>query len=184
MNTTHTVIYTSYGTPVSLVLLGVRLFLGLMIFAHGYNKVFRGGKLAGTAGWFHAIGMRPGKLNASLAAGTEMGVGVLLSLGLLTTFAAAGLVALMVVAIGSVHRKNGFFIINKGGGIEYCLAIAVSAFVPGVIGPGRYSLDHAWNVLNWTKGTELLIVLVLGVGGALVQLAAFYRPPKGAGDTA
>ena len=166
------------------MLLGVRVFLGLMIFAHGYNKVFRGGGLAGTAGWFHGMGMRPGNLNAALAAGTEMGVGVLLSLGLLTTFAAAGLVSLMVVAIWSVHRKNGFFIINKGGGIEYCLAIAVAAFVPGVIGAGRFSLDYAWNVLTWTKGTELLIVLLLGVGGALLQLAVFYRPPKDSGDTA
>jgi putative oxidoreductase len=181
---TQTFIYTSYGTPVSLVLLGVRVFLGLMIFAHGYNKVFRGGGLAGTAGWFHGMGMRPGNLNAALAAGTEMGVGVLLSLGLLTTFAAAGLVSLMVVAIWSVHRKNGFFIINKGGGIEYCLAIAVAAFVPGVIGAGRFSLDYTWNVLTWTKGTELLIVLLLGVGGALLQLAVFYRPPKDSGDTA
>ncbi|MGD1012904.1 MAG: DoxX family protein [Acidimicrobiales bacterium] len=175
---THTIIYSSYGTPVALVLLAVRLFLGLMIFAHGYNKVFRGGGLAGTAGWFDSMGMRPGKLNATLAAGTEMGVGVLLSVGLLTTFAAAGLVSVMTVAILTVHRKNGFFIINKGGGIEYCLGIAVAALVPGVLGAGRYSLDYAWNVLTWTKGTDLLIVLLLGVGGALFQLAIFYRPPK------
>jgi putative oxidoreductase len=127
--------------------------------------------------------MRPGKINALLAAGTEMGVGVLLSLGLLTTFAAAGLVSVMTVAILTVHRKNGFFINNKGGGIEYCSAIAVAAFVPGVIGAGRFSLDYAWNVLTWTRGTDLLIVLLLGVGGALLQLAVFYRPPRGTGDT-
>jgi putative oxidoreductase len=174
----HTVVHFTCSTPVDLVLLAERLFLGLMIFAHGYNKVFRGGKLAGTAGWFHSIGMRPGTLNAALAAGTEMGVGALLALGLLTTFAAAGLVALMTVAILTVHRSNGFFIINKGGGIEYCLAIAVAAFVPGVLGAGRFSLDHAWNVLAWSKTTDLLIVLLVGVGGALAQLAVFYRPVK------
>jgi putative oxidoreductase len=178
---THTLIYSSNSATVNLVLLAVRLFLGLMIFAHGYSKVFRGGKIAGTAGWFEKIGMRPGKINALLAAGTEMSVGVLLTLGLFTTFAAAGLVALMTVAIVTVHGKNGFFIINKGGGFEHCLALAVAALVPGVLGAGRFSLDHAWNIFAWSATTDLLIVLVLGVGGAFAQLVVFYRPPKNAG---
>ncbi len=76
------------------------------------------------------------------------------------------------------HRKNGFFIINKGGGIEYCLAIAVSALVPGVLGSGRYSLDEVWNFAQWTPGVRLVLVLCLGVGTALAQLAVFYRPSR------
>jgi len=178
---THTLTYSSNSTTVNVVLLVVRLFLGPMIFAHGYNKVFRGGKIAGTAGWFEKIGVRPGKLNAFLAAGTEMGVGVLLTLGLFTTFAAAGLVSLMTVAIVTVHRQNGFFIANKGGGIEHCLALAVAALMPGVLGAGRFSLDHAWNIFAWSATTDLVIVLVLGVVGAFGQLALFYRPVKNAG---
>ena len=54
----------------NIALLIARVGLGLMIVAHGYAKVFRGGKLAGTAGWFESIGMKPGKLNAVMAAGT------------------------------------------------------------------------------------------------------------------
>jgi putative oxidoreductase len=177
---THALVYSSDSTTVNLVLLVERLFLGLMIFAHGYHKVFRGGGIAGTAGWFDSMGMRPGRLNAVLAASTEMGAGVLLSVGLLTAFAAAGLVAVMTVAIVTVHRTNGFFIINQGGGIEYCLAIAVAALVPGVLGAGRYSLDSAWHVLAWSATTNLLIVVLLGVGGALFQTAIFYRPPTNA----
>jgi putative oxidoreductase len=76
-----------YPVTINLVLLAVRLFLGLTIFSHGYAKVFRGGKLAGTAGWFDSIGMRPGKINAFMAASTELGVGVLLTLGFLTPVA-------------------------------------------------------------------------------------------------
>ena len=83
-------------------LLLLRAALGMMIFVHGYNKAFRGGKLAGTGRWFESMGMRPGKVHATLAAGTEMGVGVLLVLGLLTQLAAAGLIALMVVAFWTV----------------------------------------------------------------------------------
>lgn len=162
----------------NVVLLVVHLFLGLTIFAHGYRKFFRGGKLAGTAGWFDKIGMKPGKLNALMAASTEVGVGVLLTLGLLTSLASAGLISLMVVAIVTVHRKNGFFITNPGGGIEFCVALAVMALALGTLGAGRYSLDCAWNVLDWSQTTGLAVTAALGVGAALLQLAVFYRPPK------
>jgi putative oxidoreductase len=168
----------TYSTTLNVVLLIVRLFLGPMIFAHGYAKFFRGGKIKGTAGWFDSIGMKPGLLNAYLAAGTEMAVGVLLAVGFLTTLACAGLVALMLVAILTVHRKNGFFIINKGGGIEYCLAISVMALAQGTLGGGRFSIDHAANVLHWTNTTNFTVVLVVGVLGALLQLAVFFRPPR------
>jgi putative oxidoreductase len=168
----------TYSAATDLVLLAVRLFLGPMIFAHGFRKAFRGGKLLGTAGWFASIGMRQAKLNAVLAATTEMGVGVLLALGFVTPIASAGLVALMTTAIVTVHWKNGFFIFNKGEGIEYTLGVAVMALVPSAVGPGRFSLDHAWGLLHWTPVTRLVVTLVLGIGGALAQLSAFYRPPR------
>lgn len=171
------------GVSVNVVLLVVRVFLGAMIFAHGYNKVFRGGRLKGTASWFESIGMRPGPLNAYLAAGTELAVGALLVLGLLTTLASAGLMALMIVAIVTVHRFNGFFVFNKGQGVEYCLAIVVMTLVSGTLGAGRYSLDHLLRhtqPVHWfvRPSHALIVTVVLGVGGALLQLAAVYRPPK------
>ena len=169
--------YVGYSHTVNLVLLAVRLFLGLMIFAHGYQKFFRGGRLAGTARWFESIGMKPGPLQARLAATTEVAVGVVMTLGLLTQFAAAGLIALMTVAIVTVHRQNGFFNFNKGQGVEYNVAIIFMALVPGVIGSGRYSLDHVFNLYRWSPSTSLIVVLGLGFGGAALQLLAFYRPP-------
>jgi putative oxidoreductase len=172
--------FTSNGHPVTIdvVLLAVRLFLGPMIFAHGYQKFFRGGRIAGTAGWFESIGMKPGRVNAYAAATTELGVGVLMTLGLLTTLAAAGLVALMTVAIATVHRTNGFFNFNKGQGVEYNLGVAVMALVPGSLGAGTMSLDHLWHPLHWSFATGLVVTVVLGIGGAALQLAAFYRPLK------
>ena len=170
----------SYPVVVDVALLALHLYLGLMIAAHGYRKFFVGGRLAGTAGWFESIGVRPGRLNALAAASTEVGAGILLTLGLLTPLAAAGLLSLMVVAIMTVHRKNGFFIFNKGEGIEYTLGLAVAALVLGTLGSGRYSLDHLWHPLHWSTTTDFVVTLVLGVGGALVQLAAFYRPSRAA----
>ena len=164
----------------NLVLLALRLFLGSMIFAHGYRKFFGGGRLPGTAKWFESIGVRYGKLNALMAASTEVGVGVLLVFGLLTTLAAAGLMSLMVVAIATVHRKNGFFIFNKGEGVEYTLGVAVTTLVPGTFGAGRYSLDHAWNIFAWSPSVHLMVTLLVGLGAAAAQLAAFYRPSRSA----
>jgi putative oxidoreductase len=170
---------TSYPVAINLVLFIVRLFLGLMIFTHGYRKVFRGGKLAGTARWFDSIGMKPGKLHARAAAFTELGVGVLITFGVLTPLAAAGLMSVMLVAIATVHWKNGFMITNPGGGIEYCLGIAVMALALGTFGAGRFSLDNAWNIFShWTDTTRLLVTALVGIGGAVLQLAIFYRPPK------
>jgi putative oxidoreductase len=168
------------STTFNLVLLIARVALGLMILAHGYAKVFRGGKLAGTAGWFDSIGMRPGKINAYMAAGTEIGVGILLTLGLLVPLAAAGLVALMTVAIVTVHRKNGFFVYNAGQGIEYCLMLIVSAITVGSFGGGQYSIDHVHTFVTWFDRPmhAFLTVTVVGFGGALLQLVAVYRPGK------
>ncbi len=166
----------TYTSPVNAMLLVFRAYLGLTIFAHGFQKFFRGGRIAGTAGWFESIGMKPGRLNAYAAATTETGAGVLLTLGLVTPLAAAGLVALMVVAIVTVHRTNGFFNFNKGQGVEYNLALIVMALLLGTLGAGRFSLDHFWHPVDWTPGKGLLVTLVLGVGGAIAQLVVFYRP--------
>jgi len=165
---------------VNIILLLLRVALGGMIAAHGYAKVFKGGKLAGTAGWFDSIGMRPGKLNAYLAAGTELGVGLLLIAGFLVPLAAAGLVSLMTVAILTVHSKNGFFIYNEGQGIEYCLTIMVAAITAGSLGGGKFSVDHLVKISFWNRPSHMAAtVLIVGFGGALLQLAACYRPPKG-----
>ena len=85
-------------TAFSVGLLILRVVLGLTMAAHGYNKFFGSGGIAGTAGWFDSIGMRPGALHARLAATTEIAAGLLLAVGLFTPLAAAAFVALMLVA--------------------------------------------------------------------------------------
>ena len=114
----------------------LRAALGMMIFVHGYNKTFRGGRIAGTGRWFQSMGMRPGKVHAALAAFTEMGVGALLVVGLITQVAAAGLIGLMVVAFWTVHRDKGFMI--TGEGWEYVALISVMSLVCAMLGPGPH----------------------------------------------
>ena len=159
-----------------LALLILRAALGMMIFVHGYNKAFRGGKLAGTGRWFESMGMRPGKVHATLAAGTEMGVGVLLVVGLLTQLAAAGLIALMVVAFWTVHRDKGFMI--TGEGWEYVALIATMSLVTAMLGPGLLSLDAEFGIAHRLDGwTGFWVALLLGVGAGAAQLLLFFRPP-------
>lgn len=160
-----------------LALLLLRGVFGVFLAYHGYNKVFGGNGLQGTAGWFGSIGMKWPLWQARAAAATEIGAGLLFAAGLLTPFAAAGIVAVMVVAIWTVHWKVGFFVFRPNQGWEYCASIAVVAFVVGMTGPGEWSLDHALG-LHFDGWWGAVIAGGLGVGGALVQLALCYRPQE------
>jgi len=166
--------------PVDVALLVLRVAFGVGLAAHGYNKVFGGGGLDGTARWFGGLGMRWPWLQARLAATTEIGAGLLFAAGLLTPFAAAGMIGLMIVAGWAAHRKNGFFIFHKGEGWEYVASVAVVAFAVATIGPGDLSIDHAigldWNA--WDGWLGAAIAAVLGLGAALTQLAVCYRPAR------
>jgi putative oxidoreductase len=162
------------GVDVGLLLM--RVTIGLVLAAHGYQKVFSGGRIAGTAGWFDSIGMRPGRLHASVAAATEIGAGGLLTVGLLTSLAGAAFVATMLVAGFTVHRRNGFFIVRSGW--EYNLVLAVVGAALGTTGAGRYSLDNVFGLGRTFSG--LVGAVIAMVGGSLAgvaQLALFYRPP-------
>jgi putative oxidoreductase len=158
-------------------LLVLRVALGLTIAVHGYNKFFGGGRLPGTAAWFESIGVRPGFANAVVAATTEVVAGLGVAAGLLTPLSAAGVIALMLVAIVVSHRKNGFFIFNSGGGWEYCAMVAAVAFSIATIGAGDWSLDHALglDVEGWWGAG---IAALVGVAAAAIQLAACYRSPE------
>ena len=112
-----------------------------------------------------------------MAASTELCVGFLLSVGLFTTFASAGLIGLMVVAGWTVHRNNGFFIIKEGW--EYIFVLAVVAMTIATLGPGKWSLDNAFDLASKLDGwAGFFTSLLLGVGAGLAQLFIFYRPKK------
>jgi putative oxidoreductase len=155
-------------------LLVLRLVVGPIFAFHGFAKIFRGGRLAGTAGWFDSMGMRPGHIHARLAAAGELGTGICLTLGFLTPFAGLGLVGLMSVAFWTVHRGHGLLIINEGW--EYVTVLATIGVAVATIGPGEWSLDEAFGIdLNGPAG--FLISLVGGLGMAALLLATAYRPP-------
>jgi putative oxidoreductase len=160
-------------------MLVLRVVFGVFLMAHGVNKVFGPNGLKGTTGWFGSMGMKWPRWQARLAASTELGAGALFAVGLLTPVAAAGMIALMVVAIYTVHWKVGFFVFRPNQGWEYCASIAVAAFAVAVAGAGEWSVDHALDIVwdGWAGG---LTAALVGVGGAVLQLAVSYRPPAAA----
>src|SRR2546428_2987762 len=106
-------------------ILVIRVLVGIAIAAHGAQKVFgwfSGYGLKGTGGFFEGLGFRPGVAFAAAAGLSELGGGVLLTLGLFTPFGAAAVLAAMIVAIVSVHIKNGFFAMANGIELPYLYA--------------------------------------------------------------
>ncbi len=164
------------GFNVGILLL--RVVAGLTLAAHGYNKFFGGGKIPGTARWFDSMGMKPnGKIHAIFAASTEVGGGLLLALGLLTPFAGAAFVGLMIVAAYTVNRPNGFFTMNHGW--EFNLVLATIGVAVATMGPGRYSLDDVIG-FDWAFHPKfgLGVSVGLGVVAAALLLTCCYRPPQ------
>ena len=159
----------------------LRLLLAVVMFAHGWNHVFNGGKLPGVAGWFGSLGFRAPRLQAALASYTELGVAPLLALGILTPLAAAGVVGTMFVALIANHLKNGFFIFRKGEGYEYVLTLVVAALALGALGGGQWSIDDALDLADDLEGwTGLAITAGAGLGLGGLVLALFWRPTRSA----
>ena len=166
---------------VNLALLALRVGVGAVMLAHGLNHIYGGGKIAGTGRWFESLGMKPGIVHAWLASLTEVGGGALLVLGLLTPLGGAAVIGVMLVAIVTNHRGNGFFIFRPGEGWEYVMTLTITGLVIAVLGAGEWSLDNAFDLDDDLLGsTGLAIAVLAGGGGAAALLAGFWRPaPKG-----
>ena len=122
--------------------LALRLPIGLILMAHGAQKLFSwfgGYGLEGTGQWMVSIGLTPGYLMAMLAGSAEFFGGLLLLVGLLVRPASLVLAVIMLVAIFSVHIGNGLFMSTNG--YEYALTLLVVFISLTYQGAGKYSLD-------------------------------------------
>ncbi len=118
----------------------LRIVVGLVMAGHGGQKLFGwfgGGGFEATANAFTGMGLKPGAVMAALAGGGELISGVLLILGLFTRLAALNTVAVMVVAILTVHAK-AFFL---PAGMEYALTLLAASLVLVETGGGALSAD-------------------------------------------
>ena len=154
-------------------LLLVRLVFGLLMAAHGSQKIFGwfgGYGLTGTGAFFEQLGFRPGRLFAAAAGWTEFLGGVLLAVGLGGPIGSAFIVSVMIVAVVSVHWGHGLFAATNG--IEVPLLYAAGAAALAFTGSGQYSLDALLGLTSMWTATHAEIALGLAALGAIANLTA------------
>ncbi|MGW3205660.1 DoxX family protein [Streptomyces sp. NPDC001135] len=155
-------------TAADVGLLLIRLTFGLLMAAHGAQKVFGlfgGPGLTATGKGFAALGYHPGKLFAAIGGLSELLGGLGLALGLLTPLAAAALIGVMINAMVTVTAAHGLW--DADGGVEYSVCIAVVALSVAAIGPGRLAADRFF---RWGGGGWKQAALALGLGGAAAAI--------------
>ncbi|HET6165118.1 MAG TPA: DoxX family protein [Planctomycetota bacterium] len=138
-----------FGTRNEFALLLLRLTLAVVIFPHGAQKVLG---WFGGYGWDGTMGFLTGKIGlptalAALVILIEFLGPVALLLGFCTRLAALGVLAVMVGAIQTVHRANGFFMNwnntpGAGEGFEYHLLAIGIALALMLLGGGALSVDR------------------------------------------
>jgi putative oxidoreductase len=146
---------------VDVSLLVLRIIVGIIMAAHGAQKLF---------GWFDGHGMEGlvGFLGPVLAYAVAIGEffgGVGLIVGFLTRFSAASLIVIMIGAIVKVHGPNGFFSgkgpesMMKYAGFEYNLAL-IGLLVPILLcGPGRISVGRFLPLPKSKQGDRPTLIL-------------------------
>jgi putative oxidoreductase len=160
----------------ALGLLILRLGIGLILAAHGAQKLFGWWGGPGMAGWAQSVQrlrIRPATPWAWIAALSEFGGGLLLAIGLLSPLGSLAIIGAMLVAIATVHLANGFW--NGKRGYEFNLSLIVAAAALAFTGPGGYSLDSALR-LRLPEPLTLIVgavALIVGVSATLLS-----RSPK------
>ena len=160
-----------------LALLIVRLIVGLGFAAHGAQKLFgwfRGGGLSGTSEFFEGLGFSPGRFFATAAGVSELTAGLLIATGSFGAIGPALIVALMVVAILTVHAANGFF--AESNGFELPLLYLAVALVLAMAGPGAYSLDRLVGASYFSRPEVAWTFVTLGAAGGLANVSLRRRP--------
>ena len=162
-------------------LLLIRVVLGGIMAAHGAQKLFGwfgGHGLAGTGRWIESMGLRPARLYAAINGLAEFGGGALLVLGLLTPIGAAAVAGVMLVAIATVHWRNGFF--NSNGGFEFNLLIVAAAVALASTGPGEISIDHlvGWSIAGPEWGLTALGLAAVAAGSILAMRQRHPDPAR------
>ncbi len=161
----------------NLGLLLIRLIFGLVMAAHGAQKLFGwfgGYGLAGTGGFFESLGFRPGRMFAAAASISELVGGLLFALSLFGPVGPALILAVMLVASISVHLRNGLFAATNG--VEVPLLFATAVVGVALIGYGTYSLDSALGLAALWTPALIGLALAVGVIGGLANLLIRKTP--------
>lgn len=160
----------------SIGLLVARVVIGLVMAAHGAQKLFGwfgGYGLNKTGEFFVLLGFQQGRAFATAASLAEITSGLLVVFGLLGPVGPAIMISVMIVAMISVHWENGLFASTNG--IEVPLLYITAGLALALAGFGRYSLDAWLGIADYWTPSMTWIVLGLGAFGGITNLALRRR---------
>jgi putative oxidoreductase len=121
-------------------LLLARLVIGMVLIAHGWQKLVTNG-VAATADGFEGMGVPVAPVSAVIVTVIEFLGGVLLVAGAATALVGVLVALEMLGAALVVHVEAGILV--SEGGWELVGAIGAAALALAAAGAGRFSVDHA-----------------------------------------
>ena len=122
---------------IDLALFVLRLVIGVVFIAHGWQKLFIFGP-AGAGAGFAAMGVPLPSIMGPLVGVVECVCGAAVIFGVLTRVTSLALACDVLGAIVFFHAKHGFFVPM---GIEFVLTLFGSAITLWLAGPGEFSID-------------------------------------------
>ena len=141
---------------VDAALLVMRLVAGIIMSAHGAQKLFGAFGGMGLAATMSPQGPGGGGVIGLLVGIGEFFGGLGMLLGFLSRFSALANISIMLGAIALVHGKNGFFLPM---GFEYNVALIGLFAAILIAGPGRYAVGR-FLPLPKEAGTDRPIAIV------------------------
>jgi putative oxidoreductase len=159
-------------------LLILRFAVGGTFFAHGMQKVFGmwgGPGIGGFTGSLERFGYQQAGTLAWVGGIAELVAGAFVVLGVLTPFAAGGLLAIKINAV-LVKMGSGFFLTSAAGvnAVEFDVVLGLAAAALVLTGPGRIALDNgrpwhrrpaSWGVLGLIFGIAVGVLVYLLLRG-------------------
>ncbi len=153
-------------------LLLLRVGFGVLLIAHGLQKVlgwWGGLGLGGFQDSLTELGYQHADVLTYVAAGAQIGAGVLLVLGLFSPLAGAVALAYLINALlagvaGQQDPGRLMFFLPDGHEFELTLIVVAMAII--LVGPGRYAFDGG---RGWARRPFIgsFLALLLGIGGGV-----------------
>lgn len=154
---------------------GRLMIRGALASVFGYAAVKHARSRKGTSAWLASVGYRDPEVSWAAMTASESAAALSLLLGAGTSLGASAVNGAMTSAVMTVHRQNGWP--EESGGVEWPVTLMAVSTALAVLGPGRWSVDHALGLDQRTDGGSGLALALMGIAAGLGQVATMWKAP-------